>query len=334
MSQLAEATAMMSISSESPHKGAQAKSNPLGLLSPNTTVPGEIAKKLSSETAKQKQVPPTNPRIEEAIKYIREYKGPVQFKEDYDCRYCGSVSMGLLRKGLHPKERRAVATHAVSKIGKLGLKQHGMSLSITDKGMSGVHKKQGSAVFFEQADDIQYLLAGRKSSKTSTSTYVLIFARDPANDRKKTLVHLLRFSGRGDATRLYHAVHRMIRDNMFSNLFDIHSESEQAKFNPGLVQEHADSTASSIERHIAQSLVVAMEKIDSLMTGDEDMIEANMNSSITDRRPRRSAEAAESTGGENYPSGMLSPGYVDMVDSAAQSSTNESEYLDCNDLDC
>ena len=41
--------------------------------------------------------------------------------------------MGLLRKGLHPKERRAVATHAVSKIGKLGLKQHGMSLSITDK---------------------------------------------------------------------------------------------------------------------------------------------------------------------------------------------------------
>ena len=47
---------MMSISSESPHKGAQAKSNPLGLLSPNTTAPGEIAKKLSSETAKQKQV--------------------------------------------------------------------------------------------------------------------------------------------------------------------------------------------------------------------------------------------------------------------------------------
>ena len=105
-------------------------------------------------------------------------------------------------------------------------------------------------------------------------------------------------------------------------LFGCGGQSDQAKFNPGLVQQHADSTASSIERsappprarafgvrafsrlftncfahlhgihplrvsffafpipahvpvytagcsHIAQSLVVAMEKIDSLMTGDE-----------------------------------------------------------------
>ena len=38
--------------------------------------------------------------------------------------------------------------------------------------MSGVHKKQGSAVFFEQADDIQYLLAGM--SNCFPSDFVMV----------------------------------------------------------------------------------------------------------------------------------------------------------------
>lgn len=95
------------------------------------------------------------PRLEKTLKQFKQYKGAVQFVEEYTCRYCGSTRMDPLRKGLDSKARRQLATLAVTEINKHMPPQYNIRLRVTDKGLAGINAKKRKGIFFDKADDIQ-----------------------------------------------------------------------------------------------------------------------------------------------------------------------------------
>lgn len=147
-------------------------------------------------------------------------------------------------------------------------------LRVTDKGIAGIHSKKSSGVFFESAEAIQYLLAGRKNAKKGNSTYVLIFSASEEPGNRNSLVHLVRFSHREHVNELYKSVHRMMQDSMFAQLFDIHSEEQQRAFSPTQVLGEAKRADDNIQSLMMESMAKAMGKIDSLRrvgdTGDDE----------------------------------------------------------------
>lgn len=298
------------------------------MLSPANTPRNSIGN--LTESVKKLNIPAADPKMAEAMEFVRSYQGPEQFVKEFDCRYCGFTRMSLLGKSLNSNERRRLASQAVQAIGELKLKQMNLKLRITDKGIGGrVDKKQ---LFFEGASAIQYLLAGRKASKTSQSTYVLVFAQNSENPdptKGQTLVHLLRFARRGDATNLYHAVHRMIRDNMFSNLFDIHTEEDQKNFSAESVL-HDDSTASkNVEKFIAESLMLAMDKIDALLVGNEGAIASGLDQ--VNSRAHKSTSPYKMLPGSPKKSRRVSNENVNIRRSS-QSNSRLTEYVDLGSL--
>mmetsp|Transcript_16190 Transcript_16190/g.47860 ORF Transcript_16190/g.47860 Transcript_16190/m.47860 type:complete len:265 (+) Transcript_16190:107-901(+) len=189
---------------------------------------------------------------------------PLQFIEEFPCRYCGSTQLPPLQKGLDAKARRQLASVAVSQICSMQCPQHSMMVRVTDRGIAGIHSKKSLKVFFETAESIQYLLAGRKNAKKGNSTYVLIFAASKEQGSRNSAVHLVRFSQRDHVNELYKVVHRMMQDSLFAQLFDIHSEEQQRAFSPSQVLGEAKRADDNIQSLMVESMKQAMEKIESL----------------------------------------------------------------------
>lgn len=120
----------------------------------------------------------------------------------------------IVPQGLDGQQRRKLASLAVGQISSLEHPQHNIMLRVTDKGIAAIHSKKNKNLFFEVADRIQYLLAGRKNvKKDSTSTYVLLFALDEKEGPggvKASVVHLIRFSDREHVNDLYQAVRNVM----------------------------------------------------------------------------------------------------------------------------
>jgi hypothetical protein len=137
-------------------------------------------------------------------------------------------------------------------------------LRVTDKGIGGINSKKSVGVFFESANSIQYLLAGRKNAKKGNSTYVLVFAASQDPENRNSVVHLVRFSQREHVNELYKSVHRMMQDSMFAQLFDIHSEEQQRAFDPTSVLGEAQRADDNIQSLMEASMSKAMSRIESL----------------------------------------------------------------------
>eukprot|EP00039_Didymoeca_costata_P022149 m.3849 g.3849 ORF g.3849 m.3849 type:complete len:309 (+) comp2841_c0_seq1:185-1111(+) len=197
---------------------------------------------------------------------LKEKDQGAQFNEELSCMYCGSAHITSIKKGLTPTQRRDLATRAVTEITKLKIRHRDMKLNITDKGMKGLCKTKESSmreVFHENVSQIQYLLAGRRQASSGgrpPNTYVLLFATG-SEERNFSVCHLLKFASQENVTSLYNATHRMLRDSMFSSLFDIENENRQAGFDPKQIQRDMEKVEQQISNLLLNDITKTERKI-------------------------------------------------------------------------
>lgn len=119
-------------------------------------------------------------------------------------------------------------------------------------------------LFLLDAGDMQYVLSGQQQSSGAADDVkvcIIIFcgSKAPSKELKATRCHLLRLRKEDHAvTRpaLFGNINRMLRNSMFSALFDKHADQLQADM------EHTVERISSL---MQDELTHAMERVDHIM---------------------------------------------------------------------